>query len=485
MRVLLIQPPLLHFARFVKLPNIGLASIAAVLEEAGIEVKIIDANAEDISLDEIITRIKKINPDIVGSGGQTPISHLSLEIFKRTKTEVNKNIVTLAGGPHFSFTAEESLQKCPELDLVVRGEAEYTTLEICNQLDKGRYFSDIRGITYRDPKGNIIKTQDREPIADLDALPFPAWHLFPIEKYNYWGMKALATTTARGCTYKCPQCITWKIHKGLRLRTPKRIVDEMVYVKENFNHDTFFLHDDQSFTNRDQLIGFLNEIERRNVRLYWSIETREELFYKYKDLWDRMKDNGLFHISFGIETIDAKIRSYYGKPVYERQRMEKMLHHFEIKLDISVHIFFMLGHPQETEENMLKTFEYGKSLYPDLCSFIIYGVIRPFPGTEFYEHMKAANLIVTEEWRHYAWLTPVIKTSIKPKKFESLLANFWTKTYRRPKVFRKQILNLFSNNQFRRCIAYKYFYFVIALMKRRFLKLHSKTAIISSKNNTF
>ena len=85
MKVILIQPPLLYYTRVIKLPNIGLATIAAVLEEAGIEVKVIDANAEGISLDQIIKRIKEIKPDIVGSGGQTPISHFSLEIFKRTK----------------------------------------------------------------------------------------------------------------------------------------------------------------------------------------------------------------------------------------------------------------------------------------------------------------------------------------------------------------------------------------------------------------
>jgi len=103
MRVLLIQPPLLYYTRIIKSPNIGLATIAAVLEEAGVEVQVIEANAEGISLDEIIERIRKIKPDLVGSGGQTPISHLSLEIFERTKKEVNKNIITLAGGPHFPF----------------------------------------------------------------------------------------------------------------------------------------------------------------------------------------------------------------------------------------------------------------------------------------------------------------------------------------------------------------------------------------------
>ena len=114
MKVLLIQPPLLFYTRIINSPNIGLASIAGVLEEAGIEVQVIEANAEGLSLDKIVERIRKIKPDLVGSGGQTPVSHFSLEIFKRTKTEANKNIITIAGGPHFSFTDEKSLQQCPK-----------------------------------------------------------------------------------------------------------------------------------------------------------------------------------------------------------------------------------------------------------------------------------------------------------------------------------------------------------------------------------
>ena len=198
---------------------------------------------------------------------------------------------------------------------------------------------------------------------------------------------------------------------------------------------------------------------------------------------DRMKDNGLFHISFGIESIDEKIRAYYGKPVYDRQKVEKMLHHLENKFDIPIHIFFLLGHPQETEENMLNIFEYGKLLYPDLCSFVVHGVLNPFPGTQFYEQMKAADLITTKEWISYGRRTSVIKTSVKPERFERLLTDFWKNTYSRPKVFKKQILNLFSKNQFRRCMARNYFYMATEAIRGRFPpKLPHENDTMYSKN---
>jgi radical SAM superfamily enzyme YgiQ (UPF0313 family) len=409
----------------------------------------------------------------VGSGGQTPISHLSLEIFKRTK-EVNKNIVTLAGGHHFSFTDEESLRKCPELDIVVRGEAEYTIRELCSHLDQGKHLNNIKGITFKDAKGSIIKNTARESIADIDSLPFPAWHLFPVEKYHDKGRKMLAVTTkmlavttARGCIYKCPHCISWKIHKDVRLKSPKRIVDEMIYVKEHFGHDTFFFHDDQSFSDREQLEGFLNELERRSNNLFWSYETREEAFYDYRDLWDRMKDYGLFKIYFGVETIDEEGRKFYNRSKYDKERFENMLDYLEHKLDIIVGLYFIMGYPAETVENIRRSLQYSKSLYPGLCSLVICSLLAPFPGTDLYLEMKEKNLILTEDWRYYGSVTPVIKTSVSSKELQKLYYSFWKNNYGRITVIVRQLISLFSKNRFRRYMGKGFFYTTTEIMKTK------------------
>ena len=118
-------------------PNLGLACIAAVLEKDGVDIKIIDAAAENLSYDGIIERIREFSPHLIGAGGQTPVSPRSLEIFRRTKREVGSDIVTIAGGPHFTFTDRESLEACPELDIVVRGEGEATISHLCRQIEAG------------------------------------------------------------------------------------------------------------------------------------------------------------------------------------------------------------------------------------------------------------------------------------------------------------------------------------------------------------
>ncbi|MBW1839025.1 MAG: cobalamin-dependent protein, partial [Deltaproteobacteria bacterium] len=322
MKVLLIQPPMFHLGVVIA-PNLGLAYIAAVLEKAGIEVRVFDAAAERVFFDEIIDQIRDFKPHLIGAGGQTPVSPRSLVIFQRAKREVDPGIITLAGGPHFTFTDQESLEQCSELDIVVRGEGEATILELCQKIEAGESLAGVKGITYRNSDGKIIRNPDREPIADLDSIPFPAWHLFPVEKYHWVGNKVLAISSSRGCPYRCPYCITWKIHKGVRQRNPVKIVEEMVWVKRNFNHDTFFFQDDASFLVRDQLEDFLNALEKSGEQLYWYYETREDVFLSYRDLWQRMKKNGLFKIVFGLETPDPNLRECCGKKGFNCKVVEE------------------------------------------------------------------------------------------------------------------------------------------------------------------
>ena len=466
MKVLLIQPPMIH-PRIFTAPNLGLAYIAAVLEQKGVEVKVVDAEAEGIRIEGILERIRKFKPHIIGAGGQTCVSPRSLTIFRRAKREVDPDIVNLAGGPHFTFTDHESLEICSELDIVVRGEGEATILELCQKIEVGKGLEEVKGITYRNKDGEIIHNPDREPIADLDSIPFPAWHLFPVEKYHWAGNKVIGISSSRGCPYHCPYCITWKVHKGVRNRSPKKIVEEMVWVKKNFNHDTFFFQDDASFLSREQMEGFLDELEKCSEKLYWYYETREDVFYEYRDMWKRMKENGLFKIIFGLETPDAEMRKHYGKEGFHIETVERMIGTLEKDLDILVSVYLLFGLPQDTEESLRSLIKYGEYLYPDHCSFIVGSVACPFPGTEVFKELKAKNMITSFDWKDYGFGKSVMKTSIPPERFKEIFTHFWTWTYVRPKVFLKQLGFLFSNNRFRRAMAKQYVFMAIDNIRMR------------------
>lgn len=463
MKVMLIQPPMYHLKMQLS-PNLGLAYIAAFLERDGFEVKVLDAAAENLNFDEIIERIRAYSPNLIGAGGQTPVSGRSMTIFARTKKEISQHIITIAGGPHFTFTDMESMAACPKLDVIVRGEGEETMSEVCKRIAAGESLVDTPGITWRNNRGEIVRNPDRPPIADIDSIPFPAWHLFPVGKYHWVGNSILAISSSRGCPYHCSYCITWKIHHGVRRRDPARIVEEMVWVKRHFGHDTFFFQDDASFLVRSQLEGFLTELEKCGEKLYWYYETREDVFLTYRDLWKRMKRNGLFKIVFGLESPDPKQRENFGKRGYDPDAVESMMLTLEKELDIMVSVYLVFGFPEDTIESLDAILKYARYLYPDYCSFVVGSLAVPFPGTDKFIELKEKDQISSYDWDHYGFGTSVIRSSIPPEKLQEIFSGFWIGTYVRPKAMLKQVQLLLSRNRFRRAMAKQYITMAIEMI---------------------
>ena len=463
MRVMLIQPPMYHLKMQLS-PNLGLAYIAAVLERDGFEVQVVDAAAEELDFDGITERIRAFAPAVIGAGGQTPVSRRSMTIFARAKEEISQNIVTVAGGPHFTFTDIESLAECPQLDVIVRGEGEETMSHLCQKIAAGESLEEVRGITWRNDEGKAVRNPDRPPIADIDYLPFPAWHLFPVETYHWVGNKLLGIASARGCPYHCPYCITWKVHHGVRRRDPRKIVEEMVWARKNFGHDTFFFHDDASFLVRQHLEGFLDALEASGEKLYWYYETREDVFLSYRDLWPRMKRNGLFKIVFGLESPDPRQRERFGKKGYDLEVVESMMLTLEKELDIMVSVYLVFGDLNDTEESLDAILAYARHLYPGFCSFVVGSLAVPFPGTDRFAELKEQDLIRSYDWDTYGFGKSVIRSSLSPEKLQETFSAFWIGTYVRPRAMLRQVQLLLSRNRFRRAMAKQYITMAIEMI---------------------
>lgn len=470
MRVLLIQTPSWITDKVCVLPNMGLAYIAAVLEKNGIDVGVYDAIAEGVlpdNLDKIIDHIRGFKPDIIGAAGQTPCSVFSLHIFSRVKNEISPKIKTVAGGPHFTFTDRESLEKNTHLDFVVRGEGEETFKELCFRIDRSEDLHGLKGLTYRNEKGEIICNPDREPITDLDSLPYPAWHLFPVEKYHWLGNKMLSVASSRGCPFRCPHCAAWKIHTSYRKRDPEKVVQEMVWAKHTYGPETFYFNEDMSFVARNDMEKFLDALERSGEKLYWQYSTREETLYDFKDMWYRMKENGLFKVVIGIESPDPEFRKKIGKSPLDCPAVEKMMYTLEHELDILVVIYLLWGMPGDTEELFVSTQKYGLYLLPKFCSFVIGSIICPFPGTELFDQLKEKNMITTYNWNEYGLSKCIIKTPLSDERVQELLSGFWKGLYARPKVMWQQVKNYCSKNRFRRTQAKNYVATLIEMVRRQ------------------
>ncbi|MDP2909880.1 MAG: cobalamin-dependent protein [bacterium] len=211
MKILFLNPPFTDYGGLEghggKALPLNLAYLAAYLREKrpDIEIKVLDCEGLGLRYPEIEEKIRETRPDIVGITAPTPAFAQVLEICRIIK-KISPEIVTVVGGPHPTALPEETTAE-KNIDVAVLFEGEIAFTELVDALDKGKPLDDIKGIVFKDKEGNIRQTPRRESIQDLDALPFPARDLFPLEIYfppptkRMSDKKAGNMITSRGCPY--------------------------------------------------------------------------------------------------------------------------------------------------------------------------------------------------------------------------------------------------------------------------------------------
>ncbi len=185
MKILFLSPPMGMWVYFGTMRSIypGYAQLAAYIleKDPSIKVEVLDCPALELNHDQMLERIAKIKPDIVGMGCGTTWVHCVYDAAKKIKAKF-PNIKIVGGGMHFSAMPDDSIAEHPEIDIVVIGEGEITLLELLQELRRPKMnLAGINGLCYRD-NGKSVMTQPRALIEDLDSLPLPAYHLFPMEK---------------------------------------------------------------------------------------------------------------------------------------------------------------------------------------------------------------------------------------------------------------------------------------------------------------
>jgi len=262
LKVLMINPPYNSSKyRFIGLvaPPLGIAYIAAVLETDGVEVKIIDAPAVDMDYDAIQKEVANYSPDVVAITSVTPTLPSALKV-ARTSREACPTAVIVLGGYHPTFTYPELL-KNDYIDMIVRGEGEYTMLELVQTLQKGGDLRKVKGIATRE-----FTTPDRPVIDDLDTIPFPARHLLPMDDYKIMNMKLPVGTliSGRGCPYQCSFCASSAMHgHKLRLRSANGVVDEMEHLVDDHHAEMLAFMDDTFCLNKKRINQICEEIKER------------------------------------------------------------------------------------------------------------------------------------------------------------------------------------------------------------------------------
>lgn len=372
-------------------PPIGIAYLASILEANGIEVSILDANALGLGASGIRERVRRENPDIAGVTAMTLIAPNALAVCRLVKE--SSDAVTVVGGPHVSLFPEETLSS-EYVDYAMDGESEHTFLEFVKARGRAEAVREIDGMVYRE--GGAIRRNRFSIVKDLNALPYPAVHLLPLERYSLANAQNPfgSIVTSRGCPYKCSFCIRGPVDKFIRFRDPSNVVDEIEYLIKRFKVREINIRNDTVTVKRSHISGICEEILRRNMMIRWQGPTRVDCVDR--DLLFLMKKAGCHTLRFGIESGNQGVLDRMNKGITLEQVRNSVRWAREAGIEIMA--YFMVGYIDETPETMTDTINFARELSPDGA---IFSIGTPLPATELFHEAVKRGMIEEDYWKEY------------------------------------------------------------------------------------
>lgn len=446
MKVLLIDPPVKIWELMGDCcaPPLGLAYIAAVLEQHDIPVELIHCNGMGYTWKELPEIIKKVSPDMVGTGAMTPMFSEAVKTVKIAK-EVDPAITTVVGGSHATFTYEDTLKQVPDIDIIVRGEGEETIVELVRCLETGSTLKDVKGIAYRE-NGNIIATKRRPPV-DVNTLPLPAYHLLPMEKYHFEFLGEFSTIiTSRGCPFSCTFCSEWRFWgHPWRPRNPESVGEELEIVNRKYKRKSVWFGDDCFNVDYNHIKNICEQIQERDLDVQWFYQGRADFLSKYKDLLPLMRKTGNVMTQIGVEASTDEGLTWLNKKITTEQVREAV--NLLRENDIISQGLIIVGTFDDTIDSILHKIKYMKSLKID---FPIFTMFTPFPGSSVYEQARKENLIEDYNYEHFDMAYVVMPTKELDRKE---LFKWYGECHREYYFDPLQIIvGLLSRNRFKRAI---------------------------------
>lgn len=413
MRVAVIAPP--YPLEEAPAPPLGVTYVAAAFAAAGAEVKILDYIVSRYTPEKLQAELDAFKPDAVGATSVTLNFYGAADIIRTAKRH-DPDILTMMGGPHVSFDAENTLTAYPEIDLIVRGEGEQTIAELTPLLRDRKAWAKIKGITFRE-NGRLVATPQREFIDDLDTLPLPARHLLPLSRYQALGYP-ISIITSRGCPYSCIFCQGRRmVGKKVRKRSAARIVDEIEQIM-SYGINRINVADDLFASDKAKVKEVCGEIQKRGLSFTWSAFARVNTVDR--ETLQIMKDTGCDSISFGVESGNPEMLRRIRKNITLDQARQAVRLCNEVGM--LAHTSFIVGLPGESPE----TLEETKQFAAGLGSLYGYHFLAPFPGTTVREEVDRYDLeILTHDWSRYDANSAIVRTSaLSPEQINAFVGEF-------------------------------------------------------------
>ena len=390
MRVLLVEPPKIPWEMMgdVAALPLGLAQLAACLEQAEVPVEILDANALGIGWAGMEAAIAEANPDLIGITVYTPHVPEVSRAVRIVRRAVPQAVIVL-GGPHVTFTAEETLRTMPQVDVVARGEGDRILVDLARALAASGGLEDVPGISFR-RDGQVVETPV-PPLVDVTTLPVPAFHLLPMDRYRWPELGGTFATVlaSRGCPFKCTFCSEWPFWRdGWRPCDPEMVVEQLDLLVNRYGRNNIWFGDDCFNVDGDHMAAICEGILHRGLDINWYYQGRADLLVKHKDVLPLTRQAGNRMVQIGIEAANDEQRDELNK----RLRTETVREAVRLlrQNDIVCQGMMIVGLPTDSPRTFGQKVRLIKRLDVDFPIFTMYTL---FPGTPAYEEAVAKGWI--------------------------------------------------------------------------------------------
>ena len=417
MKVLFVEPPKDFWFVMGEYtpPPLGILQLAAFLESRipDFDIVVLDCQAEQIGWDDLKRHIENIEPDVVVSSALATCNTYTIIRTLDIVKKIDPQIKTVVGGQHFTALANESLESYSEIDFIIRGEGELTLVDLLQDIEQGRPFVKVDGISFRHGD-KIVHNRPRALIDNLDDLPFPGYNFIEnnMDKYHF---KMMAHSNAgyamveasRGCSHKCTFCSQWPYWRGRwRTKSPKRIADEMEYIYNEYDISFLWLTDDNLGLGK-RTSDLCDELIKKGVSdsITWFIQARSDDIVQHKKILPKMRRAGNYWVMAGLERHDDKTITNYHKGI--KPNDSKLSMDLLKENGIFAQATLIMGDRSDSHNSIQKLRDFVNNVDPDLAIFM---VLTPFPGTDLYKTARENGWLEEDNWANYDMAHAVMPT---------------------------------------------------------------------------
>ena len=393
-KILLVAPKSVNrIGKYYDFP-LGIAYISSVLKNANFNVECLNLNHHLGTAKNIIQKeIRNKNIDVVATGG---LNYQYEQIYEIISSSKKLGMITILGGGIFSGNPRIAFNVLKP-DFGVLFEGEETIVELCNFLENKQGIpSNIKGLVYQQKNGCEF-TGEREPIRNLDVIPYPDYEGFEVKKYldlqttlNFYPLdypRSLPMITSRSCKFKCSFCFH-PLGDSYRIRSLDNFFDELWLLKKKYNLNMIAIYDELFGFSGEWLTEFCSRMKETGLKWWSQIRVTTKLT---DDIMEMMKDSGLFGLGFGLESAVNTVLKSMGKEI----TIQQIEHVLELtrRHQIGIRGNFIFGDTSETKETANQTLMWYRN-HPEYI--IPLNPIYVYAGTKLYEVAKSKGLIQNE-----------------------------------------------------------------------------------------